>query len=456
MNRHQLMIGLSAITLAATAAVAGTRVAKPTAIINGGGAASQQFDYAAPDVNDAPVSEFLTFDSEQNGVSFGTYWSTTSGAAQTGLLNDDLSCIENKSTGANGGNCYGTVGGAATVHYAISESTLSSTQIGEWATSSVGQTAAGNLIQLPALGTGLAIIFNDTNITANGQATLSDNDLCEIFSGGITDFSQIRDSATAPAAGAFKLAYRSDSAGTTFLLTNHLSQVCNSSNTARGITFTATSSFTSLFIGQPVTTQIPGAYPVSGLSNLANTMAGLNGVALPQAISYISPDWTSVDSATSSAKLSNGQPSPLVVAGLLNGRKSYIPTVANIELALAHPAVGEQLTPPTTAAEGANPANWVPLIQTATTGYPIVGYSTIDIPQCYANAAIATGMLHFLTHHYNNATFISIEHNNGLVPVSNAVTTAFIGAIRANILANTNGWNTDVGNATACARLTGR
>ncbi len=456
MTRHQWMIGISATAMAATAAVAGTRAAKPVAIMNGGGAASQQFDYAAPDVNGAPVSEFLTFDSEQTGVSFGTYWSTTSGAAQTGLLNDDLSCIENKATGANGGNCYGTVGGAATVHYAVSESILSSTQIAQWATSSVGQAAAGNLIQLPALGTGLAIVFSDTNITANGQATLSDSDLCEIFSGGITDFSQIKDSATAPATGAFKLLYRSDSAGNTFSLTNHLGQVCNSSNTASGVTFTATSSFASLFTTRPIATQIPGGVPISGLSNLANTLAGLTGTTYPQAISYISPDWTSVDSATSSAKLSNGQPSPLVVAGLINGRKSYVPTAANIKLALTHPLVGEQKVPPSTAAQGANPANWVPVIQTVATGYPIVSYSTIDIPQCYANAAITLGMRHFLQHHYDNATYLEIQGNNGLVPVTNSGSVAFVKAIRNNILSNANGWNTDVGNATACAGKLGR
>ena len=136
MTRHQLMIGSSAMALAATAAVAATRLAKPPAIINGGGSASQQLEYAAPDVNGAPVSEFLTFDGEQTGVSFGTYWSSTSSAAQTGFLDDDLSCIENNATGNNGGNCSGTIGGAATVHYAVSELTFNSTQIANWATSS--------------------------------------------------------------------------------------------------------------------------------------------------------------------------------------------------------------------------------------------------------------------------------------------------------------------------------
>jgi phosphate transport system substrate-binding protein len=451
MRRTTLLLGLSAAALSAAAQAATT-----PAIINGGGAASQQFDYAAPDVNKAPVSEFFTFDADQKKVSFGTYWSTTSGAAQTGLLNDDLSCIENKSTGANGGNCYGTVGGASTVHYAVSESVLSSATIAQWATSSVGQAQAGNLIQIPALGTGLAIVFNDTNITSNGQATLSDNDLCEIFSGGYTDFSQIKDSATAPAAGAFKLAYRSDSAGTTFLLTNHLSRVCNAGNTAPGVTFTATSSFATLFTVTPITTQIPGGYPVDGLANLANTMAGLVNGPLPQAISYISPDWTSVDSATSSAKLSNGNPSPLIVASLFNGKTAYLPTAANIKLALTHPLDGQGLNPPSTASQGANPASWVPLIQTVSLGYPIIGYSALDLPQCYANATISAGVKGFLLHHYDSAAYKQIQTNNGLVPVANAVSTRFLKAIRQNILANANGWNTDIGNATACAGKPGR
>ncbi|MEJ0048959.1 MAG: substrate-binding domain-containing protein [Rhodospirillales bacterium] len=456
MSRQALRYGtLTALAAASVAPFAPAALAAPV-VINGGGAASQYFDYAAPDVNGNPVSEMSIYNAGQSKVSFGTYWSTISGAAQAAMLTNDLSCLENKVTGANGGNCNGTViGGPETVHYGVSESVLSSTQIASWATSSVGQIAAGNLIQIPAMGTGLAIVVNDTNITQNGQAGFSDNDLCGIFSGLITDFSQITDSTVAPAAGQFKLLYRSDTAGNTFSLTNHLAAVCNGTNTNAGVTFTATSSFSALFPGG-VTGKIPNAVGISGLSVLANTLAGLAGGAYPQAISYISPDWTSVDSATSSARLSDGAPSPLIVAALRNGTKLYLPTTSKIAQALTHPTQGQNLTPPVNAAQGANPALWVPIIQKASTGYPIVSYSVLELPQCYASIIVRKGVIGFLKDHFNDATYKTVQSNNGLVPVANSGAAKFLAAIKKNIVANANKWNTNIGNGTVCAGKAGR
>jgi hypothetical protein len=454
MSRHTLKYS-ALFAFAAAAPFATPAIAAVT--INGGGAASQEFDYAAPDVNGTPVSEMSLYNSAQSQVSFGTYWATISGAAQAAMLTDDLTCLENKVTGANGGNCSGTlIGGANTVHYGVSESVFNSTQIATWATSSVGQTAAGNLIQIPAMGTGLAIVVNDTNVTNNNQLGFSDNDLCGIFSGLITDFSQITDSPTAPAAGQFKLVYRSDTAGNTFSLTNHLAAVCTTGNTNAGVTFTVTSSFSSLFPGGVVTSKIPNAVAVSGLANLANTMAGLLSGPFPQAISYISPDWTSVDSATSSAKLSNGLPSPLTVAALYNGSTLFLPTTTNIAAALKHPLLGSNLTPPTNATQGANPALWIPIIQTASTGYPIVSYSILELPQCYASVTVRKGMIHFLKDHYTKTSYRTIQANNGLVSVADSGASKFLATINKNILANANNWDTNIGNATACAGKVGR
>jgi len=452
---QQFASAASLAALAVATAASAVHATTPS-IINGGGAASQYFDYAAPDVNNQPVSEMFTFDTLQSNAQFGTYWATTSGTAQTGLLQNDLTCLINKVE--NGGGCSNTPGGADTVHYAISETALSAGSIAEWSTSSWGQSAAGNLIQLPAMGTGLAIVVNDTNIATNGAATFSTNDLCEIFSGGYTDFSQITDSATAPAAGTITLVYRSDAAGNTFSLINHLAAVCTTGaggNTAPGVTFTPTSSFSTLFSN--IATQLPHGLGISGLATYANTLAGLESQGvLPQAIGYISPDWTSVDSATSTAKLLDGLPSPLIVAGLLNGRKSYIPDAAAIRLALNHIEKANLTTPPSTAAEGANPADWVPVIQTVSAGYPIVTYSIIDLPQCYADPQITAGMIAFLTDHYTSRTFKTIQHDNGLVSVTNTSAAKFLAPIKDDILANKNGWNTNIGNATACAGKAGR
>jgi ABC-type phosphate transport system substrate-binding protein len=448
MSRSTLLCAASAAAL--TCLYGAAHAAVPQGTINGGGSTLAQFDY---------IAEFATYAAlvSKKDATFGTYWEAGSGTGQKAFLNDDLSCDIDSITGANSSSCSGGAGvGAAgnTVDYGASDATLNSTQIATWATSSFGQSYAGNLIQLPSMGVGVSIPVNDTNITSNGQATLSDNDLCGIFSGKLTNFSQITDSATAPAAGVFKVVYRSDGSGTTFLLTNHLNAVCNSTNTAAGVTFTATTSFASLFSN--IATQFPTAIGQKGSNGIANYMAGLLSGPVPQALGYLSPDFTTVD-PNSDATLSNGAKSPLVVAGVKNGTTAILPTTVNITTALAHAKLGENLTPPSTAAQGANPASWVPLIQTASAGYPIVGYTTFDFAQCYNNTTVLAGVKAFLKDHYGNkATFYPIQNRNGFVTVANSGAARFVKTIDQNILANAHGWNTDIGDATACTGKHGR
>ncbi|MEJ0045452.1 MAG: substrate-binding domain-containing protein [Rhodospirillales bacterium] len=249
MSRPFLLRTLSVAALAAGLSPVAFAKPKPAVIINGGGATSPQADYAG--TNDpntgAPRSELSYFNSVTTKQQFGTYWGSGSGVGQQAFLQNDLTCDINKVTGANTGKCNNTPGGANTVHYGTSDTPLNSTQVATWATSVWGQASAGNLIQIPSLGTGEAIVINDTNVKTNGQITLSDNDLCGIFSGLITDFSQITDSSKAPAAGQFKFVYRSDSAAPTYIITEHLSAVCNAANTKAGVTFSAVTTFSSLF-----------------------------------------------------------------------------------------------------------------------------------------------------------------------------------------------------------------
>ncbi|MGA2190423.1 MAG: substrate-binding domain-containing protein, partial [Steroidobacteraceae bacterium] len=215
----------------------------------------------------------------------------------------------------NGGACTGSDGGANAVDYALAEETLSSTQIATWATSSFGQAAASNLIQIPAFGIAPAIVVNDTNITTNGELELSDNDLCGIFSGRITDFSQITDSSTAPAAGKFNLVYRTDANVMSFLLTNHLNAVCTTRNTHPGVSFTATTTFASLFPGG-INSIIPDAVGEAGDAGVANYLSGLTSAgAIPQAIGYVSTGWTSLYPDSQA----------VVACGRLGSRKNTLP-----------------------------------------------------------------------------------------------------------------------------------
>jgi phosphate transport system substrate-binding protein len=406
--------------------------------------------------------EFALFNETATKAVFGTFWVAGSGPAQKAVINNDLTCDIDAVTEYNGGACTGSDGGANAVDYALAEETLSSTQIATWATSSFGQAAASNLIQIPAFGIAPAIVVNDTNITTNGELELSDNDLCGIFSGRITDFSQITDSSTAPAAGKFNLVYRTDANVMSFLLTNHLNAVCTTRNTHPGVSFTATTTFASLFPGG-INSIIPDAVGEAGDAGVANYLSGLTSAgAIPQAIGYVSTGWTSLY-PDSQAVLSNGEPSTLLVAALETGKIHYQPTIANVTEGLlkAKAGTGVNVTPPTNATEGANPALWVPVVPVVSKGYPIVGYTEFVLAQCYQTAAVGKGVVAFLKDHYGNAAYQAIQNANGFVTLDQVKANKFLKTIDDNILANddlTNGdyWNINIGNPTACAGLEGR
>jgi ABC-type phosphate transport system substrate-binding protein len=450
---------LRTLSVAALAAGLSPGFASAQAIMNGGGSTAAQADWAGPDNGNTPTSEMSLFNSTYTKANFGTYWGSGSGTGQQAFINDDLTCDINKVQ--NGGKCAGDPGGANTVHYGASDNPISSTQLSTWATSSYGQAAAGNFVQIPAFGTGPGIVVNDTNVAegaqSNGLVELSDNDLCGIFSGLITDFSQVTDSKTlTPAPGPITLVYRADSSGTTFLLTNHLSGVCTQANTLPGVTITATTTFASLF-PNGINTYIPNAVGENLSSGVADYLAagGPNGTPVPQAIGYLSPDWTSI--TPNSPQLVNGAPSQLVVAAIFNGKKAYTPTTTFITTGLEHATVGQFLTNPTIS-NGANPLVWVPVIQVTSSGYPIVGYSTLDLAQCYADPVISAGVIEFVTDHYKKKPYLAIEANDGLVPLKKAGKTGLEKLILAHLVGNTGGtpWNINIGNATACSGLAGR
>jgi ABC-type phosphate transport system substrate-binding protein len=449
-----LPLGLALTTVSANAA----------STINGGGIGPQSI-YAATNPATAAMSGEMALFNFGGGdaaakAAFGAYLAGGSLPGQTALINDDLSCDGNAVSGANGGKCSGSPGGANATHYAMSDQTLSAAQIAVWATGFVGQSFAGNLIQLPMYGAATAIVVKDSGITANGQLQLSDNDLCGIFSGKITNFKQIKDSATAPASGRFTLVYRSDNGLSTFLLTDHLNAVCSSRNLKAGVRFMASFSFASaLQFPGGIAAAIPNAVGQTGDDGVANYMAGLSAAGhISKAIGYVAPSWTSL-TPNSYTVLSNGKHSTLDVAALKVGSGFYTPTVANIALGLNKPntrfGFPPDLTPPTNAAEGANPALWVPRVPAVTQGYPIVGYSTIDLPQCYADRNVAASLISFLKSHYNSASYATVQMNNGLAPLSQGAK-AYVTAITQNILANKHGWNTDIQDPTACDGLAGR
>jgi phosphate transport system substrate-binding protein len=393
-------------------------------------------------------------------ATFAVYFEPGSGVAQQAFLTDDLSC--------DMGHC----GSGGTVSYAASDITFDADQITSWATSSVGQTAAGNLIQLPSMGVGVAIPVVNAAITENGALTLSDSDLCGVFSGRITDFSQITDSITPPTQGTILVAYATDNAGSTFWLTNHLAAVCNAATGDSAFTFTATTNFASLFPGQHVPNNFAGATDGQGVASLLASCSGT--VAVTSALGYVEPSYTEVD-PDSQAVLNgpNCEPvhSPLVAAAVFTAinRKPTLPTYAAIATGLTHPAIGIHLKPPTNPSQGADPTSWVPIVQTVKAGYPLVGYTTWDYAQCYMgetgsppHSPVGFALDAFLRLHFgigtepNSKQYPTAEHANGNATLVDTKANGLLKAIIENILTNTNVWNTDIDNANVCPELPGR
>ncbi|AOJ42383.1 phosphate ABC transporter substrate-binding protein [Burkholderia lata] len=363
-----------------------------------------------------------------------TYFSVGSGAGQNAFLNNQPTFFGSTVTG--------------TVHFANSDAALSSAQITSYK-AALGATN-GPLIQIPYIVTpitipvvnGPAVTSTTTPQTTPGQAhsiALNDDDLCGIFSGKLTDWNQVINPQTGSAytttSSPIKVIYRSDGSGTTELLTRHLAAVCSATNTATGVTFVDSLTFTASFPGGVVPSNFTG---VSGSGGVRNALSSSTGAA----VAYLSPDYTNTFLAPSSTVVTSAGALQLPVASLVNAKNStyYAPTYANASTALG------SVLPPASKLAASNQANWVPNAGNPASGYPVSGTSQIILSQCYKDATVKTAVHDFLNSHYTNASFASIVHGNGFDTVPSNYQTA----ISNDFLSNASTWNLDIGNASVC------
>ncbi|WP_347469468.1 substrate-binding domain-containing protein [Burkholderia stagnalis] len=401
-------------------------------VIQGGGSS-----LVAPTIGSVsnPATEIGLFGTSQ--ATF-TYFSVGSGAGQNAFLNNQPTFFGAGVTG--------------TAHFANSDAALSNAQVTNYNNTGRG-TTDGPLIQIPYIVTpitipvvnGPAVTSTTTPQTTPGQAhsiALNDNDLCGIFSGKLTNWNQVTNpetNATYTTNAPIKVIYRSDGSGTTELLTRHLAAVCTTANTATGVKFVDSLTFTASFpSGFPTTASFVG---VSGSGGVRNALSS----STTAAVAYLSPDYTNTFLAPSSSVVTAAGALQLQVASLRNGNTYYAPTYAN-----ATAALGTVAAP--SGAAAADPTQWVPNAGNPSTGYPVSGTSQIILSQCYANATVTSAVQNFLNSHYTNASFASIVHGNGF----DTVPSNFRSAISANFLSNTSGNGLDIGNASTCALFTGR
>jgi ABC-type phosphate transport system substrate-binding protein len=384
-------------------------------------------------------AEFKLF-TQNNPATLFSYEAVGSGGGQKGFLNNDITQFQNVPAGTL---TYGTIVGTQ-VDIGASDATLAASQLtnpatGSYGTSTEGSAVDGPVIQIPTFGTPITLPYNQSAV--KGTLTLKDPQICGILSGKINDWHTLV--ASIPAHTTIKVVYRTDGSGTTFLLTQHLAGVCNSTNSSFPVLpISATKTFASLFTTVP--TNFTGE---SGSANVATQL-----VNTANSFGYLSPDYTSI------APMSANKTS-LKVASVVNSTTGVAtaPSISATENALAHPGSGATNgTPPATLTAAMNPMNWVPAIPQPTNGYPIVGYTTMDLSTCYANKAKGTALIKFLTTQYNGTAYQTIIKNDGFSPLANTAAVKYITSVVNVFLSNTSGYNLNIDNTKTCASYAGR
>lgn len=433
MHCKHFVSGLLAATLLTGVAHAST------VTVNGGGSSLAYPTY---------VADFAAYSTAESNKQLFSYEAVGSGAGQNAFLKNSISYFQPISTSnpngyAAGTLTYGKIVGTE-VDFGASDAFLSATQLtnaatGSYGTATEGSAVDGPLIQIPTLGTPITIPFNESGVTSG--LTLTDTQLCGVLSGKITDWHSLV--STIPAGTTIQVVYRSDSSGTSFLLTNHLAAVCTTSNSK--VTFTAQKVFASEFPSSTPPANFTGA---SGSGGVAKAL-----LATSNSFGYLSPDYTSI--APGSANTTS-----LQVASVVNAsdKTAYAPTVANTTTGLKDPGTGATNgTPPSTLAQAQNPLNWVPSIPVTKHGYPIVGYTTVDISSCYSNATRGKIILTILKDILpSSGSYATIATNNGFVTLQASGASKFYTAVKADFLSNTSGFNLDIDDATTCAAYSGR
>jgi hypothetical protein len=145
---------------------------------------------------------------------------------------------------------------------------------------------------------------------------------------------------------------------------------------------------------------LPGGVPSNfiGTTNSSDVQSTIQTVPTdgdantPNAsIGDVSPDYTLI------AAVNAGHACHPAVAQVQNGNDGtyYLASAARSQAAMAN------VTAPATG--GANPADCVPAEANPPRNYPIVGFTTVDLAQCYANSTIGFDIVEYWVDFYTTA-----------------------------------------------------
>ncbi|WP_158241439.1 substrate-binding domain-containing protein [Dyella sp. AD56] len=254
-----LVLGFTAI---ASAAHAGTTLV-------GGGATLPALGYGG-DVTHRQITpvtgSFLYVYSAQAGNPQTSYCQTGSGAGKNILAGVSGTSVQNA---CPDGSATPTGFGAAAVgrsdltqpNFAGADSPLSASDYSNYVTNR----SSSFPVEFPAVAGAVAIAFDKSGVDT---LNLTDAQVCQIFSGQVTDWSQI-----SSASGPINVVFRSDGSGTTFGFSNHLSAVCGGTAASHFVTDQA---FTNV-VAKYQSTLPSNWVGQSGNPNVANYVANNDG-----------------------------------------------------------------------------------------------------------------------------------------------------------------------------------
>lgn len=178
------------------------------------------------------------------------------------------------------------------------------------------------------------------------------------------------------------------------------------------ITFTASTTFAATELPGGVPSNFIGATNSSDVQSTVQTVPTGGDANTPNgSISYVSPDYTLI------APVNAGHPA---VAQVQNGNDGTycLPSAGQSQVAMA------KVTAP--AAGDANPADCVPPEANAPHSYPIVGFATVDLAQCYATSTIGFDIVEYWVDFYTTAYMQNPLLQHGFSPLPNNLSTAMI------------------------------
>ncbi|MCR6476357.1 substrate-binding domain-containing protein [Variovorax sp. ZS18.2.2] len=316
-----------------------------------------------------------------------SYTGTGSGAGKSAFLNNNATGFKNESIAGTPAWLP-----ADSVHFAGSDSTLTSTEYNTYKTAHIesspgvpvtGAAAWGPLIQIPAVGAAVLIPYKSSTASVISSLNLPDAKMCAVFSksvGGRTWGELLGTADTTP----IQVVYRNETSGTTELLARYLLAACPGSG------FVFSNNFRTV-----VTGALPAGTPLPRLSTAPADPAadaiwkfvdGNGGMAAEFGtagrIGYLSPD--PAFNPTNATKVAT-----------VNG---FAPLPASIKTALA-----SQVLP--LGGASTDPLAWVPAyvkppVSGTGASYPIFGTTNLLLNQCYKDPAITTKVRNFLARLY--------------------------------------------------------